>query len=313
MKKLPFFLPFAACPGRCIYCNQHKITGALDIPSPDFVAALLKQQTETKEVCFFGGSFLRFPFETVKAYLDAVTENAPAGSSIRFSTYPVDLDNEHLCELLKSYNISKIELGIQSLDSNVLRVCKRDIDAEKVLQSVAHAASCKFPLGMQLMIGLPGQTATSSKADLDKLANIKGRDVWDLRIYPCLVIEGTELAKMYKSGAYTPLTVDKAAEIAGELIYRAEILGYNVIRVGLQECESLTQAVVAGPHHPALGELAMSHALVQKLLTQSKQGPWFVLAKDRSKFSGHGNFGYRLLAKATGLPLGEIKTLVSFN
>lgn len=313
MKKLPFFLPFAACPGRCVYCNQNKITGACNIPAPDFVASVLKQQTEAKEICFFGGSFLRFPFETVKAYLDAVQENAPLGSTIRFSTYPNDLDNEKICELLKKHNISRIELGIQSLDSNVLKACKRDMEPEKILQSVAHAASFKFPLGVQLMIGLPMQTPESSLIDLHKLADIKGDNIWDLRIYPCLVIEDTELAQIYKTGNYHPLSIEEAAKISGELIYNAEILGFNIIRVGLQESESLADAVIAGPHHPALGELAMSHALVKKLISQSKQGPWQLLVKHRSKFSGHNNFGYKLLAAQTDISVEQAKLLVNFE
>jgi len=312
MNKLPFFLPFAACPGRCVYCNQNKITGQEKIPSPSFVRSVLEQQQEAKEVCFFGGSFLRFPFETVKTYLDTVKEFAPKGSSVRFSTYPNDLDDENICGLLKNYSISRIELGIQSLDKTVLKNCKRDLDPALILKSVAHAAHHGFPLGMQLMIGLPGQTEESSLDDLNKLAKIKAGAVWDLRIYPCLVIEDTELAQMYKEGSYKPLSVEQAVYTSGKLLVEAEKLGFNVIRIGLQESGSLADSVIAGPHHPALGELAMSYALVNKLTKLKPNGPWQLQKKELSKFSGHNEFGYKLLAEATKKSLDEIKTLIHF-
>ena len=312
MKKFPFFLPFAACPGRCVYCNQNRITGAEKIPDADSVRAALASLNEPREICFFGGSFLRFPAATVKNYLDAVTEAAPAGSCIRFSTYPNDLDDENICRLLKKYPISRVELGIQSLDAQVLRACKRNLDPPGILKSVARAAAEGFPLGVQLMIGLPGQTRESSLADLEKLAEIKGSDSWDLRIYPCLVIEGTELAEMLSDGRYQPLTVEEAVLRGGELLEHAQEKGFNVIRVGLQETDTLAKSVLGGPHHPALGELIMTDAAVRQLLKESPKGPWHIPKNDISKFSGHGGFGYSLLAKRSGMSRNEIKQLLHF-
>ncbi len=312
MKKFPFFLPFAACPGRCVYCNQNKITGAEKIPDAAFVRAALAELTEPREICFFGGSFLRFPLDTVKAYLDAVVQTAPNGSCVRFSTYPNDLDDDTVCDLLKNYPISCAELGIQSLDAQVLRACKRELNPRNVLKSVAHAAAEGFPLGVQLMIGLPGQTRESSLSDLEKLTEIKGRNIWDLRIYPCLVIEGTELANMLSDGRYTPLTVERAVSWGGELLESAQEKGFNIIRVGLQETDTLAQSVIGGPHHPALGELIMAEAAVRRLMKENPSGPWQIHKTDISKFSGHDNFGYRLLSQHTGITIDEIKHLISF-
>ncbi|MBQ0055987.1 MAG: radical SAM protein [Synergistaceae bacterium] len=312
MKKFPFFLPFAACPGRCVYCNQNKITGADKIPDAAFVRSAFAELKEPREVCFFGGSFLRFPYETVKKYLDAATEAAPQGSTIRFSTYPNDLDSEDVCLLLKKYPVSRIELGIQSLDENVLHACKRDLRPDALLKSVAGAAEKGFPLGVQLMIGLPSQTVESSLDDLKRLAEIKSSEVWDLRIYPCLVIEGTELASMLQAGTYKPLSVNEAVEWGGRLLAEAEELNFNVIRVGLQETEALAASVLGGPHHPALGELIMADAAVRRLLKTAPDGPWTEDAKNISKFTGHDNFGYRLLAERSGKSCDEVRRLLSF-
>lgn len=312
MKKLPFFLPFAGCPGRCVYCNQNKITGTLEIPDPQFIKNKLSQLSEPREICFFGGSFLRFPFQTVKNYLDAVKSAAPKGSKIRFSTYPNDLNDADICSMLKEYDISTIELGVQSLDERVLAACKRDITPESIMQGIKNAASNGFSLGIQLMIGLPCQTRQSSLSDLQKLAQLMGKNVWDLRLYPCLVIEDTELAKMYVDGTYNPLNLDETISVGGEILFQAQKLGFNIIRVGLQETETLARSVIAGPHHPALGELIMSDALVRQLLSKNKTGSWQVPKNMLSKFSGHDNYGYKLLAKTTGISLDEVKKLVQF-
>ncbi|MDO4952592.1 MAG: radical SAM protein, partial [Synergistaceae bacterium] len=287
--------------------------GADKIPDAAFVRSALAELDEPREVCFFGGSFLRFPYETIRGYLNAAAEAAPKGSTIRFSTYPNDLDSENICLLLKNYPVSRIELGIQSLDATVLRACKRDLNPNELLASVKRAAEKGFPLGVQLMIGLPSQTVESSLDDLKRLAEIKGSGVWDLRIYPCLVIEGTELAEMFADGRYTPLSVEQAVEWGGRLLAAAEGLNFNVIRVGLQETDSLARSVAGGPHHPALGELIMADAAVLRLLKTSQDGPWTEDSKNISKFTGHGSFGYRLLAERSGRSVDEVRRLLSFT
>ena len=88
LKKLPFFLPLAGCRGQCVYCDQRAITGVRAVPSPADVREALRGLAGPREICYFGGSFCRFAPQLIKEYLDCVTEHAPAGSTVRFSTYP---------------------------------------------------------------------------------------------------------------------------------------------------------------------------------------------------------------------------------
>ena len=120
LKKMPFFLPFGGCHGRCVYCHQQTITGVSELPSPQYVSSVLSALTEPREVCFFGGSFCRFDYATVRSYLDAAANCAPKGSRIRFSTYPGDLRDDKLRSLVLSYPIACVELGIPSLDKKSL-------------------------------------------------------------------------------------------------------------------------------------------------------------------------------------------------
>jgi histone acetyltransferase (RNA polymerase elongator complex component) len=312
VKKLPFFLPFGGCRGRCVYCNQQTITGVAEVPQPEYVREVLSKLDAPREVCFFGGSFCRFPFDTVKAYLDAVSECAPQGSRIRFSTYPGDLDDPKMFELVASHDIACIEFGVQSLDPHVLAACRREADPEEIFKSIVALRNASLPVGVQLMIGLPGQTIESSLRDITAISEIKGELGWDLRLYPCLVIAGTELEHMMQRGEFKPLSLPDAIKWGGEFIDLATRLGFNPIRVGLQESELLASQVRGGPHHPALGEMIASYSLVQKLIRASEKGPWLVPSAEMSKFTGHNDFGLGLLAERAGIKTADAKERLKF-
>ena len=116
-----------------------------------------------------------------------------------------------------------------------------------------------------MMTGLPGQTESSSIEDLRHIAAAKGNRPMQLRIYPCLVLKGTPLEKMFERGDYAPPGIDESARWAGRMIDFANSSGFELLRVGLQETESLGKGVITGPHHPALGELARAFALALSL------------------------------------------------
>lgn len=312
MKKIPFFLPFGGCAGRCVYCHQETITGVSGLISPDDVARRLSLEDEPAEVCFFGGSFCRMGFASVRAYLDAVRDFAPAGSRIRFSTYPGDLRDRELRGLVSSYAVACVELGIPSLDPDVLRACRRDADPDAILSDLALLRDEGFPLGVQVMIGLPSQTPESSLSDIKALAKAKGAQDCDLRIYPALVLEDTELLRMAEDGRYQPLTAAEAAEWGGFLLDAATSLGFRPIRVGLQESESLAANVRGGPHHPALGELIAAEALARKLSRETPGGPWTIPRQHVSKLTGHGAYGIGRLAFYSGAEENETAGKISF-
>lgn len=312
IKKLPFFLPFGGCKGRCVYCNQRTITGICVIPSPERVAESVAQQKVPVEVCFFGGSFCRLGYDKIKAYLDAVINNGCDGNTIRFSTYPNDLMDKRIRDLVLSYPISRIELGVPSMDANVLTACRRDADPQKIVSNVKLLKDLNVPLGLQIMIGLPGQSIESSINDIKLWAGVKGDSHWEMRLYPCLVIRNTELEKMMKSGSYRPLELGDAVAWGGLLLKLATSYGFVIIRAGLQESELLAQEVVGGPHHPALGELMMADFWARNLAENMDLPRWDVSKRDMSKFTGHGKFGIKCIKKYCGLDESEIKERLHF-
>lgn len=310
MKRLPFFLPMAHCPRRCVYCDQGEITGIGHVPSPDDVARVLSSLDGPREVCYFGGSFTCLPSDRRAAYLTAVL-NAPKGSTVRFSTHPECITEQVLAELAP-YPVSMVELGISSLDDSVLAACNRGYTAHLALDAMALVLARGFALCAQMMIGLPGQTEDSSQEDLRRMAVMKGSAPMTLRIYPCLVLENTPLARSHASGDYSPLSVDKAVLWAGQLLHEAYRLGFAVQRIGLQESESLARSVIAGPHHPAFGELTAAEALVSSLLEQNPEGPWLVDRTLMSQLTGHGKYGIRRLAERSRLTADCVERRLSF-
>lgn len=277
----------------------------MHIPSPLEVTEVLQKFSEPVELCFFGGSFTCFKLEDQRSYLDTI-KNAPQGSKVRFSTHPLCINKEVL-DLLNYYPISMVELGVSSLNNEVLTFCRRGYDNEKVIHAMRMVISRGFALGAQLMIGLPFQNEESSLEDVDKISEISGEHMTTLRIYPCLVLRNTYLEELYMKGLYRPLEIEEAAEWSGKILFRALNKDLKVQRIGLQETESLSKSVIAGPHHPALGEMAKSHSLAITLTSRIKQGPWQIARNQISLIKGHDCYGLRILSLMAGL--GEEQTL----
>jgi hypothetical protein len=107
--------------------------------------------------------------------------------------------------------------------------------------------------------------------------------------------------------------LDEAARMSGKLLLEAERLGFNVIRVGLLESPSLRKAVLAGPYHPAFGELALSEKTALSLFAQNPEGPWTIEAKNISHLTGHGARGIKRLAELAGMTEKETMALCRKN
>ena len=91
-----------------------------------------------------------------------------------------------------------------------------------------------------------------------------------IRLYPLLVIKDTPLEETYRSGKFTPLGVEAAAELCAAALKKFTGNGINVIRIGLQPDDELCSPgnIVAGPFHPAFGEIVKSMAVRNEVTPQ---------------------------------------------
>ncbi|MBE0637840.1 MAG: radical SAM protein [Bacteroidales bacterium] len=262
---IPVFIPMEACPFRCIYCDQVKISGQQKIPSTADVQAIINRHLITIpfennyiEVGFFGGTFTGLKLVQQEDYLLAVQPYIKAGKikSIRLSTRPDFIDQPNI-DLLKKYNVTTIELGAQSMDDEVLRASGRGHTVTDVSVAAQLIRLNGFRLGLQMMIGLPGDTREKSLFTAKRFIELGAEDV---RIYPTLVIKGTHLEKQYKTGKYLPLSLDEAVSVIAEVLLQFERSHVNVIRVGLHPSEGLLRgdSLVDGPFHVSFRELVLS-------------------------------------------------------
>lgn len=260
-----------ACPFRCIYCDQHKISGIKTIPIPYDVKAIIEKNLSTIskdnseiEIGFFGGSFTGIPINEQQAYLKIAQPYIEQGivNSIRLSTRPDYISIDNLI-LLQNFNVKTIELGAQSLDDEVLVLSKRGHTEADVKKASQLIKSHGFKLGLQMMIGLPGDTLEKTIATANKIVEL-GAD--NTRIYPCIVIKGTYLEELYIKGKYKALTIDESIDAIKNIIPIFEKANVNIIRIGLHPSKDLQGAAfVAGPYHSSLRELIETKLWEDKL------------------------------------------------
>ncbi len=267
---IPVFVPHKGCPFDCIFCNQKIISGQIYDASEKDIRNTIEDHLRTSgdayvEIGFYGGSFTGIPMEEQKRYLEIGYSYIKAGrvNNLRLSTRP-DYISHEILELLKTYGVKTIELGAQSLDAEVLSCSNRGHDMKSVLLASELIKSRGFSLGIQTMIGLPKDTKEKTLHTAQKVIEIVPDIV---RIYPTLVIKNTYLQKLYEAGKYLPLTLEEAVDISAELLQLYEDNNVNVIRIGLQPTESISEngEVVAGPFHPAFRQLVQSRLMRNKL------------------------------------------------
>lgn len=328
---IPVFIPHYGCPHACVFCNQQKITGRATPVTAQEVAGIIDEQlgwiTAERhiEVAFYGGSFTALPHKVQCNLLTPAYAALQQGKihAIRLSTRP-DCIDENIVDNLIALGVSTIELGVQSLDNLVLEESERGHGATDVTQAVSIITAKKLQCGIQLMPGLPKEDFPSLITTIQNAIQLAPDFV---RIYPTIVINNTKLAAMYQQGSYTPLSLEVGIRRAAfaKLLFAQHSI--PVIRTGLQATEELgkEEVVVAGPYHPAFGEMVEAYLFYLMLahclesLQVDKQSISLIVhhhPRDTSKLRGMRNSNIKklqniynittIIMKADGLTLDEL-------
>lgn len=265
------FVPDAGCPHRCSFCNQKTISGKITPLRPEEIDHAVKIALKTVscnegEIAFFGGSFTAID----KGYMISLLERAYGYveqglfKGIRISTRPDCIDDDIL-DILARYGVTAIELGCQSMDDEVLLLNKRGHTESDIVKAVELIRARSFELGLQMMTGLYGDTEEKTVKTAEKIIALCPDTV---RIYPTIVLEGTDLCELYRQGYYTPQTVDEAAELCKKLLLMFEENGIRVIRLGLHSGGNVQEGFVTGPYHPAFREICESKIYLDNVFEQ---------------------------------------------
>ena len=289
------FIPFNGCPHRCSFCDQRSITGEQRQPSPDDVRRTvekaldsLKENSIHSELAFFGGSFTAIDRAYMSSLLDATAPYIDRFKGIRISTRPDCIDDEVLT-LLRSYKVSSIELGAQSMSDEVLTANDRGHTAEDVRTASKLIKRYGFSLGLQMMTGL---YRSSDELDRQTAIEFIALRPDTVRVYPTIVMRGTRLGELYQAGMYHPQELDSAVKLCADLLKLFEENDIRVIRLGLHDSESLRRDMLSGPYHPSFRELCESRIMLDKvfaLLDGREPGVYGIAVNPRSRSKLAGN------------------------
>ncbi len=323
---ISLFVPHMGCPHQCSFCNQKTISGSCKALTPEDVTETLERAVKDNnepldtEVAFFGGSFTAVPRAYMLFLLEASKPFIEKGffNGVRISTRPDAIDEEIL-DILKQYYVKSIELGAQSTDEEVLALNKRGHTREDIIKASHLIKSKGFSLGLQMMTGLLGDSDEKTLKTCDDIISLKPDTV---RIYPTVVLEGTELSEKYKTGEFIPQTLENAVFICSKLLKNFHDNDIKVIRLGLHSGGNVEDGYVAGVYHPAFGELCESAVYLDiikeklKDFKDEKDFTVFVKPSEISKMTGHKgcnkqqllNEGYSITVKGDeGLSKYELK------
>ncbi len=275
------------CPGECIYCPTYPATPQSYTPqSPavlrgtrnGFDAARQVQvrlkalsdmghPTDKVELIVMGGTFLSTPpdyqYRFIKGCYDALNgrESATLDEAKRtnqtarrrcvglcIETRP-DWCRQADIDRMLEFGATRVELGVQTLDDDIFRLVKRGHTVADVVAATALLKRHGFKVHYHWMPGLPGATP---EKDLDMSRRLFADQRFrpdGLKLYPTMVIAGTELETWYRDGRYQPYPNDTMIELLAEI--KALIPGY--VRISRVLRDIPTQYIVAGPRDSLRG------------------------------------------------------------
>ena len=319
---VPIFIPNQGCPHRCVFCEQEKITSEKKgIVNGAHVTRIIETAIRSRkfdcmhaEVAFYGGTFTNLKLHLIKELLGAVSPFLKKGmfTGVRVSTRPDSLNLEKL-ELMRKAGVRTVELGVQSMDDEVLALSERGHAAADSEKAVGLLKNLGFQVGLQLMPGLPGDSRKVFLSTVEKAIRLKPDMA---RLYPVLVIRGTALARMYEQGNYAPLSLSEAVEICAESCRMFEDAGISVIRIGLMSSPTLLEQgeILAGPWHTAFGFVVRSRmyqkTIEAQLPSRGRMERVRIRAHDRDIpfLRGYKNEGIRWISLRTGAEVVAVES-----
>ncbi len=243
------------CPGQCIYCPTYPVTPQSYTPESPAVLrgrecgydakkqiklrlkalSEMGHPTDKVELIVMGGTFLAFPkdyqYQFIKDCFDALNgEESPTLEEAKeinetanhrcvglcLETRPDWCGREEIDRMLE-FGITRVELGVQTLDDEIYRLTRRGHTVDDVVKATALLKEHGFKVHYHWMPGLPGSTPEID-LELSKRLFEDARFRPDgLKLYPTMVVAGTELEEWYRDGRYQPYDDDTMINLIAEI------------------------------------------------------------------------------------------------
>ena len=239
------------CPGKCIYCPQEPGMPKSYLSDEPAAARAKKlnfdprKQLQSRleqlkkighfpeklQIIVIGGSFSAYPEAYKKSFLKAIFEAAngrPAKTitqaqalnetakkrivGLSVETRP-DLITDKEIKLWREYGVTKVQLGVQTLNEKINRFTQRGHNVQAVIKTTRKLRNAGFKINYHLMPNLPGSTPEMDVATAKKIFNKPDFRPDTLKIYPCMVIPKTKLYQLWQQGKHKTYTDKTLTEV----------------------------------------------------------------------------------------------------
>ena len=226
------------------------------------------------ETVIEGGTFIAVPRDYQESFVKGVYEGLNGSVShsldgaqvtndsaesrcvgLTVETKPDWCEPEHV-DMMLSYGVTRVEIGVQSLANDALKLTNRGHAVEDSIRAFQTARDAGLKVACHMMPGLPGSSPGRDLVDLRRLFQDESFRPDMMKVYPTLVVEGTTLARQYEAGVYQPYDLDTVVELLSEL--KSFIPKWH--RIMRIQREIPAHDIVAGVRNGNLRELVLRRA-----------------------------------------------------
>lgn len=268
------------CPGECLYCptypgapQSYTIESPVVLRARQFnydpkkqvehrlkVLSEMGHPTDKVELIVMGGTFLACPedyqYQFIKECYDALNDNSASSLEeakkmneqakhrcigLCIETRP-DWCGEKEIRRMLDYGTTRVELGVQTLDDDIYRLVRRGHSVVDVIEATCLLKNRGFKVYYHWMPGLPGSTPDHDLELSRQLFDDEKFRPDGLKLYPTLVVAGTELEMWYQNQRYQPYP----AETMIELMIKIKTLVPNYVRISRVMRDIPAKFIVAG-------------------------------------------------------------------
>ena len=246
--------PRACSHGTCIYCPSLNVPQSYTPKSPAVLRAsqveydaykqvagrlkafsLMNHPTDKIELIIMGGTFLSYPekfqYKFIKGCYDALNNKISKNLE---EAKTVNEKEKHRCvalcietrpdvcikyiSRLREFGCTRVELGVQMPDNGIYRKVKRGHKVKDVVEATRVLRNSGFKIGYHIMPGLLGSSIENDLKLFKKIFSSEDFKPDQLKIYPCQVIKGSELEKLYWEGKYKPYTKEQTEKVLVKML-----------------------------------------------------------------------------------------------
>ena len=115
--------------------------------------------------------------------------------------------------LIRRLGATKVQMGIQSLDQQILDANDRGISVERIAEAFELLRVFGFKIHAHAMANLYGSTPETDKRDYERLVRNRAFQPDEVKLYPCALIEGARLCRRFADGTWRPYTEDELLDV----------------------------------------------------------------------------------------------------